>query len=93
MEGGSGFGLGFIFLSTPFSPIRFFCAIFLKLEPDFWPFFGKKRARLLGIFRKKFSVFNPLNFGGLFYTHLYNNYGVVHFVFKAVDSLFVPEDC
>ena len=36
------FALGFIFLSPPFSPIRFFCAIFLNLEPDFWPFFAKK---------------------------------------------------
>ena len=33
----TGFALGFIFLSPPFSPIRFFCAIFLNLEPDFWP--------------------------------------------------------
>ena len=48
-----GFAPGFIFLSPPFSPIRFFCAIFLNLEPDFWPFFAKKRARFLGIFRKK----------------------------------------
>ena len=31
----AGFALGFIFLSPPFSPIRFFCAIFLNLEPDF----------------------------------------------------------
>ena len=30
-----GFALGLIFLSPPFSPIRFFCAIFLNLEPDF----------------------------------------------------------
>ena len=49
----SGFALGFIFLSPPFSPIRIFCAIFLNLEPDFWPFFAKKEARFLGINRKK----------------------------------------
>ena len=59
------------------------------------------RARFLAIFRqkesqvlvhflqKKSSVFNPLNSGGLFYKHWYNNYGIVHFVFKAVDSLWI----
>ena len=49
----SGFALGFIFLSPPFSPIRFFLCHFLKLMPDFWPFFAKKRARFLGILCKK----------------------------------------
>ena len=38
----SGFALGFIFLSPPFSPIRFFCAIFSNLEPDFGHFSPKK---------------------------------------------------
>ena len=67
----AGFALGFIFLSPPFSPIRFFCAIFLNLEPDFLAIFHPERARLSDIFRKKSlpSVFNPLNSGGLFYTH------------------------
>ena len=58
----SGCALGFIFLSPPFSPIRFFCAIFLNLVPDFWPFFAKKIARFWGFFRKKkSSFFNLLN--------------------------------
>ena len=67
----SGFALGFIFLSPPFSPIRFFCAIFLNLEPDFWPFFAKIKSQVFGHFsqKKKSSVFNPLNSGGLFDTH------------------------
>ena len=38
----SGFVLGIIFLSPPFSPIRFFLCHFLEL-----------RARFLAIFRKK----------------------------------------
>ena len=66
----SGFALGFIFLSPPFSPIRIFSPIFLNVEPDFWPFFAKKKSQVLGHFsQKKSSVFNPLNSGGLFYTH------------------------
>ena len=65
----TGFALGFIFLSPPFSPIRFFCAIFLNVEPDFWPFFAKKEPGFGAFFAKKSSVFNPLNSGGLFYTH------------------------
>ena len=48
-----GFALGFIFLSPPFSPIRFFCAIFSNLEPDFGHFSPKKSQVCGGIFRKK----------------------------------------
>ena len=49
----AGFALGFIFLSPPFSPIRFFCAIFLNLEPDFWPFFAQKEPGYRAFFAKK----------------------------------------
>ena len=55
-----GFALGFIFLSPPFSPIRFFCAIFSNLEPDFGQF-SQKKSRVWGHFSQKMSsVFNPL---------------------------------
>ena len=49
----TGFALGFIFLSPPFSPIRFFCAIFLNIEPDFGPFFVKKKSQVFGNFSQK----------------------------------------
>ena len=66
----TGFALGFIFLSPPFSPIRFFLCHFLKLRARFLAIFRPKRARFWGIFcKKKSSVFNPLNSGGVFYTH------------------------
>ena len=58
--GDTGFALGFIFLSPPFSPIRFFCAIFLNLEPDFGSCVAKKGVRYGGIFRKKSSSLTPL---------------------------------
>ena len=65
----TGFALGFIFLSPPFSPIRFFCAIFSNLEPDFGHF-SPKKSQVLGHFSQKMSsVFNPLYSGGLLYTH------------------------
>ena len=84
----TGFALGFIFLSPPFSPIRFFLCHFLKLRARFLAIFLPKKSQVLGHFsQKKSSVSNPLNSGGLFYTHRYNNYGVVLFVFKAFDSL------
>ena len=85
----SEFALGFIFLLPPFSPIRFFFLChFLKLRPSFFAIFRKKKSQVFGhSSQKKSSVNNPLNSGGLFYTHWYNNYGMVHFVFKAVDSL------
>ena len=73
--------------ATIFANQIFFCAIFLNLEPDFWPCSAKKEPGFGAFSQKKPSVFNPLNSGGLFYTHWYNKYGVVHFVFKAVDSL------
>ena len=38
----AGFALGFIFLSPPFSPIRFFLCHFLELRARFWPFFAQK---------------------------------------------------
>ena len=50
--GDAGFALGFIFLSPPFSPIRFFCAIFSNLEPDFWPILAKKESGLGAFFAK-----------------------------------------
>ena len=66
----TGFALGLFFYRHHFPQSDFFCAIFLNLEPDFWPFLAKKIARFWGIFRKKsLLVFNPLNSGGLFYTH------------------------
>ena len=49
----SGFALGFIFLSPPFSPIRFFLCHFLELRARFWPIFAKKEPGLGAIFRKK----------------------------------------
>ena len=50
----TGFALGFIFLSPPFSPIRFFVCHFLKLRARLLAFFRKKkRARFWGILRKK----------------------------------------
>ena len=45
-----GFALGFIFLSPPFSPIRFFLCHFLELRARFWPIFRQKRAGFGGIF-------------------------------------------
>ena len=58
--GDTGFALGFIFLSPPFSPIRFFCAIFSNLEPDFGKF-SPKKSGVWGHFSQKMSsVFNPL---------------------------------
>ena len=42
----SGFALGFIFLSPPFSPIRFFLCHFLELRARFWPFFAQKEPGL-----------------------------------------------
>ena len=67
----SGFALGFIFLLPPFLPIRFFCAIFTNLEPDFGHFSPPpKKSQVSGHFSQKMSsVFNPLNSGGLLYTH------------------------
>ena len=57
-----GFVLGFFSFATIFAN-QILCAIFLILEPDFWPFFAKKgqvfdhflqkKARCLAIFRKK----------------------------------------
>ena len=65
----SGFALGFIFLSPPFLPIRFFCAIFSNLEQDFGHL-SPKKSQVWGHFSQKMSsVFNPLNSGGLLYTH------------------------
>ena len=68
--GNSGFALGFIFLSPPFSPIRFFLCHFLKLTARFFAIFRqKKKSQVFGHYsQKKSSVFNPLNSGGLFYT-------------------------
>ena len=95
--GSSGFALGFIFLSPPFSPIRFFCAIFLNLEQDFWPFVAKKKSQVLRHFlQKSLLSLTPLILVD-YSTHIDTNYGTVHFVFKVVDShlidqcIFVPE--
>ena len=48
-----GFALGFIFLSPPFSPIRFFLCHFLELRARFWPFFAQKEPGLWGAFFAK----------------------------------------
>ena len=48
----TGFALGFIFLSPPFSPIRFFCAIFSNLEPDFGHL-SPKKSQVWGHFSQK----------------------------------------
>ena len=48
----SGFALGFIFLSPPFSPIRFFLCHFLELRARFWPFFAQKEPGLGAFFAK-----------------------------------------
>ena len=49
----TGFALGFIFLSPPFSPIRFFLCHFLELRARFWPFFAQKEPGLGVFFAKK----------------------------------------
>ena len=50
----AGFALGFIFLSPPFSPIRFFLCHFFKLRARFLTNFRqKKEPGFLGILRKK----------------------------------------
>ena len=49
----AGFALGFIFLSPPFSPIRFFLCHFLELRARFWPFFAQKEPGLGAFFAKK----------------------------------------
>ena len=65
-----GFALEFIFLSPPFSPIRFFLCHFLKPRARFLAIFRQKKSQVLGHFSQKESpVFNNLNSGGLFYTH------------------------
>ena len=48
----SGFALGFICLSPPFSPIRFFLCHFLELRARFWPFFAQKEQGLGAFFAK-----------------------------------------
>ena len=48
----SGFALGFIFLSPPFSPIRFFLCHFLELRARFWPFVAQKEPGLGAFFTK-----------------------------------------
>ena len=50
--GPAGFALGFIFLSPPFSPIRFFLRHFLELGARFWPFFTQKEPCLGAFFAK-----------------------------------------
>ena len=62
--------------ATIFANLIFFCAIFLNLEPDFWPFFApKSKARFWAFLLKRLlsltlnSFFLSLNTGGLFYTH------------------------
>ena len=49
----TGFALGFIFLSPPFSPIRFFLCHFLKLRARFLAIFRPKKSQVWGILRKK----------------------------------------
>ena len=51
--GYTGFALVFIFLSPPFSPIRFFLCHFLELRARFWPFVAQKEPGLGAFFRKK----------------------------------------
>ena len=95
--GSSGFAQEFIFLSPPFSPIRFFLCHFLNLEPDFWSFVAKKKSQVFGHFlQKSLLSLTPLILVD-YSTHIDTNYGTVHFVFKVVDShlidqcIFVPE--
>ena len=51
--GCAGFALGFIFLSPPFSPIRFFLCHFLKLRARFLAIFRQKKSQALGHFSQK----------------------------------------
>ena len=48
----AGFVLGFIFLSPPFSPIRFFLCHFLELRARFCPFIAQKEPGLGAFFAK-----------------------------------------
>ena len=54
-----------------------------------------------GVFKQLIKVFNPLQYGGLFYKQWYNKYGIVHFLLKVVLTgkiyikwcIFLPEYC
>ena len=85
----SGFALVFIFLSPPFLPIRFFVP-FSCLEPNFWSFFAKKKEPgFWPFFTKSLLSLTPLilvDYSIHIDTITMDN-GIVHFVFKAANSL------
>ena len=73
--------------ATIFANLNFFAPFSWTWSQIFGHFSPKKERPGFWAFLLKCLLSLTPNSGGLFYAHWYNKYGIVHFVFKAVDSL------